>query len=165
MAASTPGAPISSPARLAGGLGSLPTSAKRSSEEAGYAVRQAAGVKERRYSDHPVGDEFVRLAVDVHGALGTKWLDLLHRSPPCAACSGPPPRAAERAAWLQCRRVPRSSLPDALGHFFAAVPCLRGSLARRPRFGCGLRLPLARRAVSRRRGEPADFNAAGSWAQ
>eukprot|EP00850_Spirogloea_muscicola_P003369 SM000013S26538 [mRNA] locus=s13:959396:961196:+ [translate_table: standard] len=51
----------------------------------------------------PSWDEFVPLAVDVHGALGSQWLDLL----------------AE----------------------------------------------LARRAVSRRRGEQADFNAAGSLAQ
>eukprot|EP00850_Spirogloea_muscicola_P017383 SM000148S01060 [mRNA] locus=s148:348458:351399:- [translate_table: standard] len=55
------------------------TSATRSAEEAGYAVRQAADAKERKYSDHPVGDEFIPLAVDVHGAFGAKWLDLLHR--------------------------------------------------------------------------------------
>eukprot|EP00850_Spirogloea_muscicola_P016155 SM000129S26142 [mRNA] locus=s129:217520:227198:+ [translate_table: standard] len=59
--------------------------------------------KAAKHSDHPPADEFVPLAVDVHGALGSQWLDLLAR--------------------------------------------------------------LARRAVSRRRGEPADFNAAGSWAQ
>eukprot|EP00850_Spirogloea_muscicola_P023396 SM000353S13172 [mRNA] locus=s353:50351:58312:- [translate_table: standard] len=35
--------------------------------------------KERKYADHPVGDEFVPLAVDVHGAFGAKWLDWLHR--------------------------------------------------------------------------------------
>eukprot|EP00850_Spirogloea_muscicola_P023716 SM000381S14608 [mRNA] locus=s381:57266:65972:- [translate_table: standard] len=54
-------------------------SVTRSAEEAGYAARQAADAKERKYSDHPVGDEFVPLAVDVHGAFGAKWLDLLHR--------------------------------------------------------------------------------------
>eukprot|EP00850_Spirogloea_muscicola_P025366 SM002863S10727 [mRNA] locus=s2863:838:1422:+ [translate_table: standard] len=51
----------------------------RSAEEAGYAVRQAAGAKDRKYSEYPVGDEFVPLAVDVHGAFAAKWLDLLHR--------------------------------------------------------------------------------------
>eukprot|EP00850_Spirogloea_muscicola_P014099 SM000099S25205 [mRNA] locus=s99:170137:172620:- [translate_table: standard] len=61
--------------------------AKRSAEEAGYAVRQAAGAKDRKYSDHPVGDEFVPLAVDVHGAFGAKWLDLLHRLARRAAAS------------------------------------------------------------------------------
>eukprot|EP00850_Spirogloea_muscicola_P019079 SM000183S03973 [mRNA] locus=s183:23811:24179:- [translate_table: standard] len=51
----------------------------RATQEAGYAVRQAAGVKRRQYADHPAGNEFVPLAVDVHGAIGTRWLDLLQR--------------------------------------------------------------------------------------
>eukprot|EP00850_Spirogloea_muscicola_P016162 SM000129S26149 [mRNA] locus=s129:217087:217605:- [translate_table: standard] len=74
-----------------------------SASRAGHAASKAARCKAAKHSDHPPADEFVPLAVDVHGALGSQWLDLLAR--------------------------------------------------------------LARRAVSRRRGEPADFNAAGSWAQ
>eukprot|EP00850_Spirogloea_muscicola_P024377 SM000714S21264 [mRNA] locus=s714:1696:2096:+ [translate_table: standard] len=45
-------------------------SSQRSAEEAGHAVRQAAGAKE---------SEFVALAVNVHRALGTRRLDLLRR--------------------------------------------------------------------------------------
>eukprot|EP00850_Spirogloea_muscicola_P009669 SM000054S18155 [mRNA] locus=s54:601470:619581:- [translate_table: standard] len=74
-----------------------------SASRAGHAASKAARCKAAKHSDHPPVDEFVPLAVDMHGALGSQWLDLLAR--------------------------------------------------------------LARRAVSRRRGEPADFNAAGSWAQ
>eukprot|EP00850_Spirogloea_muscicola_P002489 SM000009S23618 [mRNA] locus=s9:1177016:1185838:+ [translate_table: standard] len=70
---------------------------------AGHAVAKAANSKAAKHADHPAGDKFVPLAVDVRGALRSQWLDLLAR--------------------------------------------------------------LVRRAVSRRRGEPADFNAAGSWAQ
>eukprot|EP00850_Spirogloea_muscicola_P014128 SM000099S25234 [mRNA] locus=s99:323054:323618:- [translate_table: standard] len=74
-----------------------------SASRAGHAAAKSARSKAAKHADHPAADEFVPLAVDVHGALESHWLDLL-----------------ARLAW---------------------------------------------RAVSRRRGEPADFNAAGSWAQ
>eukprot|EP00850_Spirogloea_muscicola_P026598 SM008632S23182 [mRNA] locus=s8632:2:595:- [translate_table: standard] len=51
----------------------------RSASFAGHAVGQAARGKERNYADHPVGDEFAALAMDVHGAFGSRWLDLIQR--------------------------------------------------------------------------------------
>eukprot|EP00850_Spirogloea_muscicola_P026076 SM005461S18200 [mRNA] locus=s5461:416:991:- [translate_table: standard] len=51
----------------------------RSATLVGHAVALAARSKERKYSDHPPGDAFAALAIDVHGAFGSGWLDLLQR--------------------------------------------------------------------------------------
>eukprot|EP00850_Spirogloea_muscicola_P021370 SM000246S08213 [mRNA] locus=s246:170711:175080:- [translate_table: standard] len=51
----------------------------KSATTAGHAVALAARGKERKYADHPPGDEFAALAIDVHGAYGSGWLDLLQR--------------------------------------------------------------------------------------
>eukprot|EP00850_Spirogloea_muscicola_P005584 SM000025S08479 [mRNA] locus=s25:949777:954042:- [translate_table: standard] len=45
--------------------------------KAGYAVACAARAKELKYADHPREDEFFPLAIDTHGALGARWLELL----------------------------------------------------------------------------------------
>eukprot|EP00850_Spirogloea_muscicola_P022526 SM000299S10850 [mRNA] locus=s299:67017:67529:- [translate_table: standard] len=47
--------------------------------KAGYAVACAARAKELKYADHPREDEFFSLAIDMHGALGTRWLELLNQ--------------------------------------------------------------------------------------
>eukprot|EP00850_Spirogloea_muscicola_P015033 SM000112S23975 [mRNA] locus=s112:156825:157130:+ [translate_table: standard] len=44
-----------------------------SASRAGHAAANAARCKAAKYADHPAGDEFVPLAVDVHGALGSQW--------------------------------------------------------------------------------------------
>eukprot|EP00850_Spirogloea_muscicola_P022527 SM000299S10851 [mRNA] locus=s299:68617:69452:- [translate_table: standard] len=73
----------------------------RSATFAGHAVGQAARGKERKYADHPVGDEFAALAMDVHGAFGSRWLDLIQRLARQAIDRQPVFCSANRLAWAR----------------------------------------------------------------
>eukprot|EP00850_Spirogloea_muscicola_P013048 SM000087S23330 [mRNA] locus=s87:64711:65349:+ [translate_table: standard] len=99
----------------------------KSAVTAGHAVALAARGKERKYADHPPGDEFAALAIDVHGACGSGWLDLLQRLAR---------QAMER----------RPGLPEGLPGFNAA-----GSLAQvfRMRLSVSLQRSLAHAVHSR----------------
>eukprot|EP00850_Spirogloea_muscicola_P006304 SM000030S11313 [mRNA] locus=s30:37537:53021:- [translate_table: standard] len=107
---------------------------------AGHAVGGAEQRKLRHYSDYPRSDHLLPAATDTSGCMGPRFHTLL-----------------QNIASLAYARPPSY-------HFFFVAVDVHGALGFQ---WLDLLARLARRvvSVSRRRGEPADFNAAGSWAQ
>eukprot|EP00850_Spirogloea_muscicola_P005470 SM000025S08365 [mRNA] locus=s25:291901:305203:+ [translate_table: standard] len=104
----------------------------RSASTAGHTVGLAARGEERKYADHPSGDEFAALAIDVHGAFGSRWLDLLQRLAR-QAIDRQPGQLGGAARLQRCRHA-SAGISHAAGGLVPALPGSRRPLASRPRY-------------------------------